>query len=145
MQGSDVLKLGLVAVGAYFLYEYFYGTPSASTAASTASTNTATTSTSVAVNQATTLNKVMAAVTADNGDVTSYQSVDFWNFYYNQIRGAMSAPGHEILFPGADPNKQYSINEWWGAMMAAGFSGGLGHTIVRVPFTGIEHRNVRYM
>jgi hypothetical protein len=119
---NDLLKFGLIAAGAYMLYEYFYGSTSTSTAASTTS-GTTTAQQQVNTQVATqTLQKIMNDMTANNDDPTQYHSVYQWNYYYQRARG-VNGPDPNTLFPGANPSKLYSIQEWWTAMNGAGFSG----------------------
>jgi hypothetical protein len=115
---NELFKYGLIAVGGYFLYEYFYAAPTSVTPVVTTS---AVTNPSAAI-QATTKQLVSNAALNAKVDPTSYQSVDVWNYLYNSVRG-IAGPSPESLFPGVDRNKLYSIDEWWSAMTGAGFSG----------------------
>lgn len=68
-------------------------------------------------------NNTKAQVAAAIGSAANqYQTVDTWNYYYQQVRN-LAGPSPETLFPGADRNKKYSIDEWWAAMTGSGFSG----------------------
>ena len=134
---NDLIKYGAIAIGGYFILKYMgidvLSAWDGSTVTTTPVTNAPVTTTTspqaqqLAAAQITTLQLVSNAVTAAKIDPTSYQSVDTWNYYYNQVRG-IPGPSPETLFVGVDRNKLYSINEWWTAMTGQGFSGfsGLG-------------------
>lgn len=121
MQGNDLMKLVLIAGGAYVLYEYVLKPSSTTT---TTTTTPVITAQQAAQAQATTqvLNNIMADMQSHNQDPTQLYSVSQFNFYYQRARG-ISGPAPETLFPGADPGKLYTIQEWWSAMTGAGFSG----------------------
>lgn len=65
---------------------------------------------------------VISAARTGGVSPTSYQSSDIWDYFYQRVRG-IPAPSPEDLFPGADRNKMYSIDEWWVAMVKKGMSG----------------------
>jgi hypothetical protein len=122
---SDLIKYGAIGVGGYFLLRYFgidllagFGTPAAAVVpVSTPQANDA------AIQAATAAN-VKGQVYAASGvsGASTLQSVDFWNYYYQKVRG-IAGPAPEDLFPGVDRNKTYTIDEWWVAMTGKGFSG----------------------
>lgn len=129
MKSSNLIGIGLVGVGGYFLLKYMGVDLFGSTPAPTTTTTTSTTNGTSSVAQ-TTKQLIANALVADNQNPNAYHSVDYWNFYYNRVRG-VNGPAPEDLFPGADRNKNYSLDEWWAAMAGDGFSG-LGVIVPRV-------------
>ena len=131
---NSVVKIGLIAGGAYIVSKYVFGfdplaglfgtvaTPQIATSPQAANPNAAI--------QANTKSLVVAAATAGGAAPNSYQTVDVWNYYYNQVRG-IPGPAPEQVFPGVDRNKTYSVDEWWNALTGAGFSG-IGYIAHRV-------------
>jgi hypothetical protein len=127
---NDLIKYGAIAVGGYFVLKYFGidllhmggPVPVAITNTQAANASMTTASPQVAASQMTTLQKLQKAVIDSNSDPNSYQSSDFWGYYYAQARG-IAAAAPEELFPGVDRNKLYSLAEWWSAMVGKGFSG----------------------
>lgn len=75
-----------------------------------------------ALSAGTTLAQMINKLKADSVDPNSLQTVDLWNWYYNQVRG-IAGPSPESLFAGADRNRKYSLSEYWNAMSSTGFSG----------------------
>lgn len=143
---DNMVKWGLIGVGGYLVLKYlgydpltsiegwFKGTTSVSTAGAgvPVPTGTGTTGSTPISNpvqssasQVTTAQAVLAAASADNVDVNSYQTTDLWNWYYQKVRG-IAAPSPETLFPGVDRNMKHSFSEWWGAMTSNGLSGVYG-------------------
>jgi hypothetical protein len=120
----SVVKTVAIVVGGYLGLKYIFGvdllasfetsTPAVGT---TTSPQAATTTNANAVN---TYNLVKAAITS--AGVSGLQTVDVWNYYYQQIRG-IPGPAPETLFPNNDRNEKYSMDEWWAAMTGQGFSG----------------------
>lgn len=66
---------------------------------------------------------IAAAMTADGMDPNNHLfSVDVWNWYYNKVRGVVG-PSPEELFANHERNTNYTLDEYWSAMAARGFSG----------------------
>ena len=128
---SDLIKYGAMAVGGYFVLKYFgvdllntgvTVNPPVITSTQAVGVQAVTASPQVAASQVTTLQKLQEAIVVSGGDPASYQSTDWWNYYYSHTRG-IPGPAPEDLFPGVDRNKLYSMSEWWSAMSSKGFSG----------------------
>jgi hypothetical protein len=90
---------------------------------STATVNTTTASTATSVTSSNILALVAAAAQAGGTDPNSLQTVSTWNYYYNAVRGIAGPAG--LAVNGAQQPVGYlcSIQDWWTAMQAAGFSG----------------------
>jgi hypothetical protein len=97
------------------------------------STTTNTTNTNNALPPNTKSLVLNAATQYGVGGAGALNSVDTWNYFYNQIRG-IPGPAPEDLFPNNDKNQKYSIDEWWAAMTSKGFSG-LGQVANLNPYT----------
>jgi hypothetical protein len=93
-------------------------------ATTTAATTSPQASTATSVSSTTnTLALVAAAAQAGRTDPTSLQTVSVWNYYYAAVRGIPGPAG--LAVNGAQQPVGYlcSIQDWWTAMQAAGFSG----------------------
>lgn len=121
----NIGKTIAIAVGGYLGLKYIFGvdllasfeTAVVPAAGTTTSPQAATVTNANAVN---TYNLVKAAI--QSAGVSGMQTVDVWNYYYQQIRG-IPGPAPETLFPSNDRNEKYSMDEWWSAMTGQGFSG----------------------
>jgi hypothetical protein len=92
--------------------------------ASTPAPPTASTDPNV-VTQTTTLAAMQALMAKDGIDITTtLMNVNHWNFYYNLARN-IPGPDGATLFPTnvTAQTENLSWQEWWTAMVAAGFSG----------------------
>lgn len=136
MKLNSLIGLAIAGGGAYLLLRYlgyFGGTTATTTTTTTASagtpvaTGSGTATTPQAANPqntsaATTKQMVINALVADKQDPNAYQSVDYWNFYYNLVRG-IPGPSPSDLIPNITPGYKLSIDDWWNAMVGHGFSG----------------------
>jgi hypothetical protein len=124
MQVKDLLGFGAVVVGGYFLLKEVFGidvlaslgigTP----VAPTQTTPQVTDPTVVAA--ANTKSQVLAAMVAGGFDASKYHTVSEYNWFYSKVRGI---PGPSNLIPGDTGSTLYSFDEWWTALVGAGFSG----------------------
>lgn len=125
MKLNSLLGVGLVAGGGYFLLKYLgYDPLSFLTPATTTQNNNGT---SPQANQQTqtidaTLQSLINTLIDDHQDPASFQSADYWNFYYAKVRG-IPGPSPTDLFPTQGSGYKMSITEWWAAMKGKGFSG----------------------
>lgn len=156
---NDLFKYGLLAIGGWMLYEYFYGTPSLTTSVasttvpplntqntsqpgaqagsgsnvvpptSTASTSLLSTSVQTQLQQL--ANSDLAANPNQGG-----LNVDQWNYYLNQITGVQISPvqGEQLIqLLGEDDStrgKIIPLNTYLTALSAAGL-GRVGMGMVR--------------
>lgn len=122
MQGKDLIGIGAIAVGGYFVLKEMFGidllnfgaTEVTPTATSPQATNPQVTA------AATTRTQVLNAIRASGLDMTVNHTVDEYNWFYQKVRGR---PGPGSLFPSDPTGSLYTYDEWWNAMVGAGFSG----------------------
>jgi hypothetical protein len=141
---NTVLMLGLLGVGAYFLYQAFVApkvavatvpAPVAATPGTTPMMTQSQTPTSVSTVPTTTPATTPAAVgqsmhtqlqmqaqmLADGHDPAGNHTVAEWNSYYMKVTGY--APGAGAILPNTPANQAIPFATWWAAMQSAGFSG----------------------
>jgi hypothetical protein len=110
--------LGVIHIA--FLDQFITPMSSGTIAPATTSNTNSTAST-----QTTTLDAMAALIQKDGmNPATALMSVSKWNFYYNLARG-VAGPAPTDLFPknaNAD-TENFTLQEWWSAMVQAGFSG----------------------
>ncbi len=121
MELKKILLGGAGAYGLYWLYQHgvFGGAAPAASPSSTPTNPTTQPVQNPTVQPPNTKALVLARAGNDPNELLTF---DQWNFFYSQIRG----------IPGPDPNQfldqahrsqNLSIDEWWGDMTSAGFSG----------------------
>jgi hypothetical protein len=160
---KTILTLGLVGVGAYFLYEYLIapnlvaavptptpGTTPASTGqpttVSTAPSSTpATTGTPQPITAQSTPAQMQAKMLAAGDDPTTNHSVSQWNYYYAQVAG-IAGPDSAVVLPNSpDPvNQLIPFSTWWAGMQKAGFSGLGAFARFNVPFVRQPPANMTF-
>jgi hypothetical protein len=134
---NSLLKYGLIAGAAWFLFkdqiEAMFGTAT-STAAAPATSNPAAPATpATPANPAAPAAPVVTATTrtllqnwanansfykSQNNVMSAYQ----WDYGYQAVRGA-APPGPDVMFPGQDPNRLMTLDEYLTAAAASGLSG----------------------
>jgi hypothetical protein len=129
---DGLVKTGLIVGGAYLVSKYVFGfDPLASmfgvaTTGSGTPVNTGggTSTTPQAVNPqaASTMAALIKQLQASGVDPTSYQTFDTWNFYYQKTRG-IAGPDPGTFLTSSTRSELMSLDQWWGYMTSAGFSG----------------------
>lgn len=115
---NEALKIGLIGIGGYFLYEYLFGTsviPVAAVATVASGTSIAPSgvvSTSIANTPATSISGNVAKFASSGALMTSSQ----WNYYQN-----LDNPGGNIILGGPNvPSGNISYAQWQAAFNAPG-------------------------
>ncbi len=131
---NDMVKYGLLAAGAFLIAKYtgVLDSIGITTVGAGQPVNTGGTTTSSpqgndnanASSESATLKAMreFMAVRHMNMD-TDMLSADLWNYMYGTVRGVTTAPAPEVLFPGDDRLRKYTIAEYWKALTGKGFNG----------------------
>lgn len=112
----NLLKFGLLGVGAWMLYQRF--TSSSSSTEAPADTTTPPPAAAAGAPDLLTLVSDKATRSGYGPLLTFYE----WNFFYQQIRG-VAGPDFEAAFPGGNPDRKITVEEWYNAALASGLSG----------------------
>jgi hypothetical protein len=129
---NTLLKVGLAGLGAYLLFKDQITFALTGKTADAETEAPATQPSAPSVTPPPTKQLVAAAAASDANLVNGLMEFGRWSVYYRQVRGVEPPPIEDVL-PGTDPNKKFSIDEWWAAISQAGLNGlgRLGRTSVQ--------------
>lgn len=110
----EALKLGLLGVGGWLLYQRFMGTstlalPSQSGAVPPAASPASPT-------------KALVAAMAAGLKLTGPLTADEWNALYQSVRGT-AGPDPLAVWPGRDRGYKITVDEWWDGVSKFGVAG----------------------
>jgi hypothetical protein len=137
---NQILTIGAVGVGAYFLWQWWQQQQAGTTTVTppppgtttsqqksqgTTSVSTSPSTTPTGIQTKNTITQIIDAMNAAGDDPTKNHSVWQFNYYWTKVTGVSPAPDPTQVLPG-NPNattQLIDINTWWAGMQKAGFSG----------------------
>lgn len=127
MEAKQFLGLGILGVGAYVLYEYFYGAANAPVPI-TNGTVGVTPGTSTAINNQATASIRTVLLQAAGATDSTLMNADQWGYYANSLLsgGPLTSDKFGQLFTipyGGDRSKLYTVDQYLSVLHGAGLAG----------------------
>lgn len=128
MEAKQFLGLGILGVGAYVLYEYYYRIANSTTHTATEGTLGVTPGTTTSVNNQATTSIRTTLLQASGASDSTLMNADQWGYYANSLLsgGPLTSDKFGQLFTipyNGDRSKLYTVDQYLAVLHGAGLAG----------------------